>query len=188
MTVVAPVRPDMEEHVRALLRTLGEDTERDGLRDTPARVVRSLMELTEGYAQDPADILSTTFEEATEDLVLLRDVEFSSLCEHHLLPVHGRAHVAYLPADRVVGLSKLARLVHCHARRLQIQERMTNDIARDLADHLGARGTAVLIEAEHACMRMRGVRARGTMVTSAYLGEMREPDRRREFLALVDRA
>lgn len=188
MSVAAPLRPEMEEHVRAILQTLGEDPDREGLRETPGRVVRSLLELTDGYSQDPAEILATTFEHATDEMVMLRSVEFWSLCEHHLLPFHGRAHVAYLPSGRVAGLSKLARLVQCHARRLQLQERMTEDIARDLEVHLGARGTAVLIEAEHACMRMRGVRAGGTMVTSAYNGEMREPDRRREFLALVDRA
>ena len=184
----APPPCDAEGAVRSLLSFVGEDPGRDGLRETPARVARALLEMTEGYSQDPAAILGTVFEEPMEEMVLLRDVEFWSLCEHHLLPFHGRASVAYLPRDRVVGLSKLARLVQCHARRLQLQERLTRDVAESLARHLDCRGAAVLVEAEHACMRMRGVRGGGAMVTSAFLGEMRDPPRRREFLGLLGRA
>ncbi|MBO9541528.1 GTP cyclohydrolase I FolE [bacterium] len=183
-----------EERARQALRTLleiiGEDPDREGLKDTPDRVLRSWTEIFAGYHQDPAEILSTTFEEVEgyQEFVLLKDIPFDSTCEHHMLPFDGRAHIAYLPSDRVVGLSKLARLVDCFARRLQIQERMTQHIAQALMTHLGARGVAVLVEGVHGCMTCRGVRKEGsTMVTTAFEGEFARSDRRAEFLMLTTR-
>lgn len=176
--------------LRTLLEVMGEDPDREGLRDTPDRVLRSWEEIFAGYAQDPAEILSTTFEEVEgyQEFVLLRDIPFDSTCEHHMLPFDGIAHIAYLPDDRVVGLSKLARLVDCFARRLQIQERMTQHIAHALMTHLGAKGVAVMVEGVHGCMTCRGVRKEGsTMVTTAFEGEFRKPDRRGEFLSLTKR-
>lgn len=176
--------------LRTLLETIGEDPDREGLKDTPDRVLRSWGEIFAGYHQDPAEILSTTFEEVEgyQEFVLLKDIPFDSTCEHHMLPFDGIAHIAYLPADRVVGLSKLARLVDCFARRLQIQERMTQHIAQALMTHLGARGAAVLVEGVHGCMTCRGVRKEGsTMVTTAFEGEFARSDRRTEFLMLTCR-
>lgn len=175
------------EAIRTLLEIIGEDPDREGLRETPDRILRSWDELFAGYGQDPADILSTTFEEVEgyEEFVLLKDIPFSSTCEHHMLPFEGVAHVAYLPQGRVVGLSKLARLVDCFARRLQLQERMTQHIAQALMLHLDARGAAVLIEGTHGCMTCRGVRKEGTtMITTAFEGEFRIPERRSEFISL----
>jgi GTP cyclohydrolase I len=176
--------------LRTLLETIGEDPDREGLKDTPDRVLRSWCEIFAGYQQDPAEFLSTTFEEVEgyQEFVLLKDIPFDSTCEHHILPFDGIAHIAYLPADRVVGLSKLARLVDCFARRLQIQERMTQHIAQALMTHLGARGAAVLVEGVHGCMTCRGVRKEGsTMVTTAFEGEFTKSDRRSEFLMLTRR-
>jgi GTP cyclohydrolase I len=176
---------DGEDAVVSLLRMIGEDPERDGLLETPRRVVRALREMTAGYAEDPAEILSKTFEETSDELIILRGIEFSSTCEHHMLPFYGTASVGYLPGD-VVGISKLARLVHCFARRLQIQERMTREIAAAVAEHLHARGTAVIIQAHHLCMACRGVKLASTeLVTSSMLGTLREdPVTRAEFLGL----
>lgn len=180
----SPLRlhPEGEAAVEHLLEMIGEDPTRDGLEETPKRVVRSLLELTQGYEQDPGEILSTVFEEDYEEIVLVRRVPFSSLCEHHLLPVHGHATVAYLPDDGVVGLSKISRLVQAFARRLQVQERMTRQIAEAIDEHLGPRGVAVLIEAEHACMSMRGIQTPATMVTRAFLGAFEDPEERARFL------
>lgn len=174
--------------LRTLLEIMGEDPDREGLRDTPDRVIRSWAELYAGYRQEPEDILSTTFEEVEgyQEFVLLKDIPFESTCEHHMLPFTGTAHVAYLPGGHVVGLSKLARLVDCFSKRLQIQERMTQSIADALMHHLHARGAAVKIEAAHACMSCRGVRKHGSsMVTVAFHGAYSEPRHRDEFLALT---
>jgi GTP cyclohydrolase IA len=174
-----------ERAVEVLLRVVGEDPEREGLRGTPGRVVKALLEMTAGYSDSPAEILSTTFAEHSDELIVLRGIAFHSICEHHLLPFHGVAHVGYLPG-RVVGISKLARVVHCFARRLQIQERMTQQIAAAVETHLEARGTGVIISAHHLCMGCRGVNLPGTqLVTSAMLGTLRSSaETRSEFLRL----
>jgi GTP cyclohydrolase I len=174
-----------EEAVRCLLRHVGEDPGRDGLRATPARVARALAEMTAGYGDDPAAILGRTFDVRCDDLVIVRGVEFTSLCEHHLLPFVGSADVGYLPG-KVVGLSKLARLVDCYARRLQVQERMTRQVAEAVRDHLHAGGVAVVVRARHNCMACRGAKKPAAeMVTSCMLGLLRESaTARAEFLAL----
>lgn len=174
-----------EEAVEILLRLTGEDPDRDGLRETPRRVVKALLEMTAGYDESPADILSKTFAEHSDELIVLRGIDFHSMCEHHLLPFQGVAHVGYLPG-KVVGISKLARLVHCFARRLQIQERMTQQIADAVATHLEARGVGVIIAAHHLCMGCRGVKLPATqLITSSMLGTLRsDPDTRSEFLRL----
>jgi GTP cyclohydrolase I len=176
------------EAVRQVLLAIGEDPTREGLLDTPARVVRSWSELFAGYRQDPAEILKTTFGEVHgyDEMVLLKGIPFHSFCEHHMLPFEGKAHVAYLPKERVVGLSKLARLVDCYARRLQIQERMTREIANAIMTHLQPQGCGVVIEAAHGCMVCRGVKKEGArMVTSALEGEFKTPATRAEFLSLI---
>jgi GTP cyclohydrolase I len=167
--------PRMEAAVRELLAAMGEDPARDGLIDTPKRVAKSFTQLCGGLLQDPADHLSTIFEQQYDDVVLLSGIEFHSLCEHHLLPFMGQAHVAYKPqAGKVVGLSKLARTVEVFARRPQVQERLTEQIADALEEHLAPEGVLVMIEAEHMCMQMRGIQKRGaSMVTSAYRGVLR---------------
>lgn len=175
------------EAVRQLLLAIGQDPAREGLVDTPRRVIKSLLEMTSGYHDDPAAILATTFDESCDEMVLLRSITFQSMCEHHMLPFVGVAHVAYLPGKRVVGLSKLARLVQCFARRLQVQERMTREIADAMMQHLEAAGAAVVVKARHECMTNRGIRQPGAeMITSCVLGKFRE-DRavREEFLALI---
>jgi len=174
-----------ERAVETLLRVIGEDPERDGLRDTPSRVVKAMLEMTAGYRESPAEILSTTFDEAADELIILRGIDFHSMCEHHLLPFQGVAHVGYLPG-KVVGISKLARLVHCFARRLQIQERMTRQIANAVEEHLEARGVGVVISAHHNCMGCRGVKLPATqLVTSSMLGTLRSSaETRSEFLRL----
>lgn len=175
-----------EAHVRALLAWLGQDTERDGLVETPRRVVKALGELTAGYRVDLAELLAVTFDERHDELVLVRRVPFSSLCEHHLLPFFGHCTVGYIPRGGIVGLSKLARLVDAFARRLQVQERMTDQIATALTTHLDPLAVGVIIEAEHSCMAMRGIERRAPMVTSCLRGLLRErPDLRSEFLALA---
>ncbi|MEO8215594.1 MAG: GTP cyclohydrolase I FolE [Acidobacteriota bacterium] len=174
-----------EDAVRELLLYMGEDPARDGLLETPARVVRAWREMTAGYDEDPAEILSRTFDELNRDLIMLRGISFHSTCEHHLLPFLGTASVAYLPG-KVVGISKLARLVHCFAKRLQIQERMTRQIAEAVEEHLEARGVGVLITAHHLCMGCRGVaQPQAELVTSAFRGGVRTSSTiRNEFLAL----
>jgi GTP cyclohydrolase I len=173
------------EAVVSLIRLVGEDPDRDGLIETPRRVVQAFREMTAGYEENPAAILSKTFEEPCDELIVLRGIEFYSTCEHHLLPFFGEASVGYLPG-KVVGISKLARLVQCFARRLQIQERLTRQIAESIQEHLEARGTAVIIRAHHLCMGCRGVKLPSTeLVTSSMLGTLREdPVTRAEFLRL----
>jgi GTP cyclohydrolase I len=164
---------EAEEAVATLLRFIGEEPERDGLRDAPARVVKAWREMTAGYAEDPAEILARTFDESSDELVILRGISFYSTCEHHLLPFYGQAVVGYLPG-KVVGISKLARLVECFAKRLQVQERMTRQIAEAVETHLEARGVGVVLRAHHLCMGCRGVRQEETeMVTSSMLGTLR---------------
>lgn len=181
-----------EEHgptdaVVRLLEHIGEDPNRDGLVDTPGRVVKALTEMTVGYHEDPAAILATTFDEKSDEMVIVRGVEFTSMCEHHMLPFTGTVSLGYLPGERVVGLSKLARLVECYARRLQVQERMTAEIAEAIQTHLGATGVGVVVTARHSCMGCRGVKKpTAEMVTSAMLGSLRsEPAARAEFLHLT---
>lgn len=180
--------PRIERAVRDILEAIGESPDREGLRDTPRRVARAYRELFSGLRQDPAVHLQRVFQENYDEIVLLRDIDFYSLCEHHLLPFHGRAHVAYLPNGRVVGLSKLARTVEAFARRPQVQERMTCQIADALMDHLEPKGAAVVIEAEHLCMQMRGIqKPNGVMVTSALRGAFKEnATARAEVLALIN--
>jgi GTP cyclohydrolase I len=175
--------------VRELLLAVGEDPDRPGLRDTPGRVARAYAEIFGGLGQDPVEILSTTFDENHDELVLVRDIPMYSTCEHHLVPFHGAAHIGYIPGDdgRVTGLSKLARLVDVYARRPQVQERMTSQIADALSEVLKPRGVLVVIEAEHLCMAMRGIRKPGaTTVTSAVRGIFRDSAATRsEAMSLV---
>ncbi|VTR76803.1 GTP cyclohydrolase I FolE [Cellulomonas endometrii] len=177
-----------EAAVRELLLAVGEDPEREGLRETPARVARAYKEIFAGLRQDPRDVLSATFDIGHEEMVLVKDIEVYSTCEHHLVPFHGVAHVGYIPSPsgRVTGLSKLARLVDVYARRPQVQERMTGEIADALVDVLEPRGVLVVVECEHLCMSMRGVRKPGSRtVTSAVRGQMRDPATRAEAMSLV---
>lgn len=177
--------PDL---IREVLIAIGEDPDREGLRDTPKRVVKSWSELYAGYNQKPADILSTVFEDgACDEVVILKNISFASMCEHHMIPFIGVAHIAYLPAGKVVGLSKLARLTECFARRLQIQEKMTTQIADSIQEFLSPKGIAVIIEAHHQCMSTRGVKKQTTtMVTSAMRGIFRENQAARsEVLSLL---
>ncbi|MEI7547584.1 MAG: GTP cyclohydrolase I FolE [Actinomycetota bacterium] len=178
-----------ENAVRELLYAIGEDPTRDGLLETPSRVARAYGELLAGYGQDPGDHLERQFEVDHDEMVIVKDIPFSSLCEHHMLPFIGRAHVAYIPgaAGRVCGLSKLARLVEGYARRLQVQERLTVQIADDLVNRLGASGAMVVINAEHLCMTIRGVRMPGsTTTTSAVRGLLKDrPASRAEALTLL---
>jgi GTP cyclohydrolase I len=178
-----------EAAVRELLLAVGEDPDRPGLRDTPARVARAYAETFAGIWQDPAQILATVFDEDHDELVLVKDIPMYSTCEHHLVPFHGAAHVGYIPGEdgRVTGLSKLARLVDVYARRPQVQERMTRQIADALDTHLKPRGVLVVVEAEHLCMGMRGIRKPGsTTVTSAVRGMFRDnPATRAEAMSLV---
>ena len=186
MPVVEDERPIVDA-VRAILVAIGEDPAREGLADTPGRVERQWAELTSGYSADPAISLGTTFELDYDDMVVVRDIAFDSLCEHHLLPFHGRVQVGYLPRGRVVGLSKIPRLVEAFAHRLQVQERMTQQIAETLMTHLDPKGVAVVVEAAHLCTMMRGVRQQeAVMITSAMLGTFRSDARTRsEFLTLI---
>jgi GTP cyclohydrolase I len=184
-----PSREEAEAAVRTLIQWAGDDQMREGLIDTPARVVRAYEEFFAGYAIDPVALLERTFEETDgyDEIVLLRDIRLESHCEHHMVPIIGRAHVAYLPHRRVVGISKLARVVEAYAKRLQIQEKLTAQIANTLQDVLEPRGVAVVIEAAHQCMTTRGIHKPGvTMVTSRMLGAFRDdPATRRELLAMI---
>jgi GTP cyclohydrolase I len=188
--VLRPTREEAEEAVRVLLRWAGDDPDREGLRGTPGRVTRAYGEFFAGYQSDPVELLARTFEETNgyDEMVVLRDIRFESHCEHHLAPIIGRAHIAYLPRKRVVGISKLARLVDAFAKRLQIQEKMTAQIATTLNEVLRPKGVAVVIEAAHQCMTTRGVHKPGvSMITSHMLGAFRtDPSTRREFLAHID--
>ena len=181
---------DLERHVRALLRALDPEPEREGLVKTPARVARALTFLTKGHDEDPRAVINgALFSEESSEMIVLKDIDFYSLCEHHILPFFGKAHVAYLPNGKIVGISKLARLVEVFARRLQVQERMTNQIAQTIAEQLQPLGVAVVLEAEHLCMRMRGVeKQNSTVVTSAMLGVFRDQQTtRQEFMNLIGR-
>lgn len=184
-----PTREQAEDAVRTLLRWAGDDPEREGLRDTPARVARAYEEWFAGYDIDPLDYLKRTFEEVGgyDEMVVLRDIPFESYCEHHVAPIIGKAHVGYMPTDRVVGISKLARVVHGYGKRLQVQEKLTAQIAHAIRDVLQPRGVAVVIEAAHQCMTTRGVHTHGTvMVTSQMLGLFRRDQRtRQEFLTMI---
>lgn len=184
-----PSRAEAETAVRTLIRWAGDDPDREGLLGTPDRVVRAWQEFFRGYDEDPTEILARTFEEIEgyDEMVMLKDIRFESHCEHHLLPIIGKAHVAYLPERRVVGISKLARLVDAYAKRMQIQEKMTAQIAAAIDDVLQPKGVAVVIEAAHQCMTTRGVHKPGTtMVTSRMLGGFRTDQKtRREFLAMI---
>ena len=183
------VPDDVAEAVRTLIRWAGDDPSREGLLDTPRRVARAWREYARGYREDPAHHLSRTFEEVGgyDEIVLLKDIPFQSHCEHHLAPIIGKAAIAYLPADRVVGISKLARVLHGFARRLQVQERLTAQVADCIWDHLAPKGVAVVIEASHACMTARGVRTPGVgMVTSRLMGCFLDDERsRKEVLSLM---
>ena len=183
------VPQDVAEAVRTLIRWAGDNPDREGLLDTPARVARAWKEYASGYGEDPSHHLSRTFEEVGgyDEIVLLKDIPFQSHCEHHLAPIIGKASIAYLPGDRVVGISKLARVLHGFARRLQVQERLTAQVADCIWDHLQPKGVAVVIEASHACMTARGVHTPGVMMTtSRMMGTFREDERsRREVLALM---
>ena len=184
-----PSKEEAEEAVRTLLAYSGDDSEREGLKDTPSRVIRSFDEFYSGYLKDPVEILERTFEETNgyDEMVLLKNIMFVSHCEHHMAPIIGKVHVAYLPRGRVVGISKLARVVEVYARRLQIQEKMTAQIANAINGVLEPGGVAVIIEAEHHCMTTRGVNKPGvSMTTSKMLGAFRDdPRTRSEFLANV---
>lgn len=178
----------MQKIIKDLIIALGEDPNREGLLETPRRVAESFKFLTEGYDMDPVDVIkNATFEDTCDEMVVLKDIPTYSLCEHHLLPFFGRTHVAYLPGNKVVGISKIARMVDMFSRRLQMQERLTNQIAETLQNVLDPKGVAVVIEAEHLCMQMRGVQKRGTsMVTSAMLGAFKKrSNTRAEFLQLI---
>jgi GTP cyclohydrolase IA len=178
----------VENAVRELLIAVGEDPDRDGLRETPARVARAYREIFAGLWQEPEDVLTTTFDLGHDEMVLVKDIELVSCCEHHLLPFHGVAHIGYVPATsgKITGLSKLARLVDVYARRPQVQERLTTQIADSMMSILEARGVIVVIEAEHMCMSVRGIRKPGAKTTtSAVRGQLRNPATRAEAMSLI---
>jgi GTP cyclohydrolase I len=185
----AEVPEDVKEAIRTLIRWAGDDPEREGLLDTPRRVACAWREYARGYEEDPARHLSRTFEEVGgyDEIVLLKDIPFQSHCEHHMAPIIGKAAIAYLPRDKVVGISKLARVLHAFARRLQVQERLTAQVADTIWEHLQPKAVAVVVEATHACMTARGVSTPGVMMTtSRMMGTFREDERsRREVLALM---
>jgi GTP cyclohydrolase IA len=188
-TLVRPSRDEAEHAVETLLRWAGDDPSREGLRDTPARVAKAFEEWFSGYSDDPEEYMKRTFEEVDgyDEMIVLRDIRFESHCEHHLAPIIGKAHVGYLPSNKVVGISKLARVVESYARRLQVQEKMNAQIANTIQRVLEPKGVAVVIEAQHQCMTTRGVHKPGvTMVTSTMLGAFRkDPLTRREFLTII---
>jgi GTP cyclohydrolase I len=192
MTTEKPRRvvdqPRAEAAVRELLVAIGEDPDREGLQETPARVARAYGEFFSGLSLDAAEVLSKTFNIEHDEMILVRDIEVYSMCEHHLVPFHGVAHVGYIPDQdgRVTGLSKIARLVEMYARRPQVQERMTTQIADALVTHLGAQGVIVVVECEHLCMSMRGIRKPGSRtITSAVRGQLRNPATRAEAMSLL---
>ena len=179
-----PIQP----HVHGIVSLLGEDTERDGLKNTPFRVAKALRELTRGYNQDPKEVLnSALFDVTYDEMVIVKDIEVFSLCEHHMLPFYGKLHVAYIPRNKVIGLSKTARMVDIFARRLQIQERLTQQVAETIQEAIDPEGVGVICEAQHLCMMMRGVeKQHSSTITSAMLGAFRDNRRtREEFLSLI---
>lgn len=181
----------LPDTIRTLLKEIGEDPDREGLQQTPERVAESLAFLTRGYHERPEDVIDgATFVEDYQEMVILRDVDFFSLCEHHLLPFFGKCHVAYIPNHKIIGLSKLARVVEIYARRLQVQERLTKQIADTIAEILDPLGVGVVMEAEHLCMQMRGIEKQNSVaVTSTLLGAFRDrPDTRAEFFNLIGRS
>ncbi|MDY6054656.1 MAG: GTP cyclohydrolase I FolE [Micrococcus sp.] len=181
-------RPRIEAAVREILLAIGEDPDRDGLLDTPQRVAKACAEIFSGLHQSPEDVLGVTFDIDHEELVLVKDIPFYSTCEHHLVPFHGTAHIGYIPSaeGKVTGLSKLARLVELYARRPQVQERLTTQVVEALMEHLTPQGAIVVVEAEHLCMSMRGVRKPGAKtVTSAVRGQLRDPSTRAEAMSLI---
>jgi GTP cyclohydrolase I len=183
------IQTGIEESIRRILEYIGEDPEREGLAKTPDRVARAYAYLTKGYAEDPKAVINQAmFTEDYQEMVLVKDIDFFSLCEHHLLPFYGRAHVAYIPKHRIVGLSKVARLVEVFSRRLQVQERLTTQLASTVMEELDPRGVGVIVRAEHLCMRMRGVEKQNSVVTtSAMLGVFRSNQAtREEFITLVN--
>ncbi|MGZ5038628.1 MAG: GTP cyclohydrolase I FolE [Usitatibacter sp.] len=186
-----PSRTEAEKAVRTLILWAGDDPDREGLRDTPGRVVRAYEEFFAGYSQDPREILKRTFSEVEgyDEMIVMNDIRFESHCEHHMVPIIGKVHIGYLPDRRVIGISKLARLVEVYARRLQVQEKMTVQIADTLQEVLQPKGVAVVIEAAHQCMTTRGVHKPGVgLVTSRMVGAFRDdPSTRREFLAVIGR-
>ena len=188
-TTGRPERSEVEAAFRTIIRWTGDDPDRDGLRESPARAARAFEEFFQGYRQDPEDILRKTFEETDgyDEMIVLRGIRFESHCEHHIAPIIGRAWVAYVPKDRVVGISKLARVVEFYARSLQVQERLTTQIADWLTEQLSPKGVGVVLEAEHMCMSLRGVQKPGARtITSALHGRLRDdPRTRQEFLALA---
>ena len=186
-----PSREEAESAVRTLIRWAGDDPDREGLRDTPGRVARAYEEFFAGYQQDPREILARTFSEVEgyDEMIVMNDIRFESHCEHHMVPIIGKVHIGYLPDKRVIGISKLARLVEVYARRLQVQEKMTVQIADTLQEVLQPKGVAVVIEAAHQCMTTRGVHKPGVgLVTSRMVGAFRDdPSTRREFLSVIGR-
>ncbi|MBI2923625.1 MAG: GTP cyclohydrolase I FolE [Planctomycetes bacterium] len=181
-------RDELVKSVRKILEIVGEDLGREGLKNTPKRVAESLEDLTRGYTQDPKQVLNgALFKAVSDDMVIVKDIDFYALCEHHLLPFFGKVHIAYLPAGKIIGLSKLPRLVEIFARRFQVQERMTHEIAKAVHDLLEARGVGVVVEAQHLCMMMRGVEKQNSYaLTSCMLGRFRTDGRTRgEFLGLL---
>ena len=189
-TIVEPqslTRTSLQELMREVLIRLGEDPERDGLQDTPTRLERSMQYLTKGYEENPEEsLLGAMFDVAYDEIVIVKDIEMFSLCEHHLLPFFGKVHVAYIPQGKVIGLSKVPRLVDVFARRLQVQERLTTQIAEAIESAIKPHGVGVVIEAKHLCMMMRGVEKQySSTITSSMLGAFREKETRGEFLALI---
>lgn len=184
-----PTREDAEKAIRTLLLWVGEDPDREGLRGTPGRVARAWEDWCSGYQEDPVEFLRRTFEEVDgyDEMIVLRDIQFESHCEHHMAAIIGRAHVGYLPDRKVVGISKLARVVEAFARRLQVQESMTSQIAHCIQDVLRPKGVGVIVEGEHQCMTTRGIRKDGvTMITSQLLGQFRsDPRTRSEFMSII---
>lgn len=184
-----PSQEDAEAAVKVLLQWAGDDPAREGLLDTPKRVANAYKELFGGYNLDPADVLGRTFEEVAgyDDIVLVKGIQFHSHCEHHMVPIIGKAHVAYLPDGKVLGLSKIARVVDIFAHRLQTQETMTSQIASSINETLAPRGVAVLLEAEHMCMAMRGIKKQGsTTLTTAYTGAFKDPVEQTRFLTMIN--
>ncbi len=181
------VADDVEEKFRSIIQGLGEDITREGIQKTPERAAKAMMFLTQGYHQDPAEILkSAMFKEDYDDMVIVKDIELYSLCEHHMLPFFGKAHIAYIPNGHIVGLSKLPRIVDIFARRMQVQERLTHDILECINDTLKPKGVAVVIEASHMCMMMRGVQKQNSVTTtSGFRGQFEKIETRTEFLRLI---